>query len=119
MEETVFAVVGDVEIVVAVVVVIADAYTLAPAGYVQSSSFGDVGECAVVVVVIKVAGVGRAVARIGVKHAAINEEDVGPAVVIVVEDGDTAAGGLEDVLLNRWVTVNIEHRQAGGLSDIG
>ena len=49
----VFAVVGDVKVGPAVVVVVADADALAPAGVDEAGFFRDVGERAVVIVVIK------------------------------------------------------------------
>ncbi len=56
VEEVVMAVGGDVEVVEAVVVVVADAGALAPGGEGEAGLGGDVGEGAVVVVVEEVAG---------------------------------------------------------------
>ena len=54
--EAVVAVSGDVEVVVAVVVVVADAGALSPAGVGEAGFGGDIGECAIVVVMKEVAG---------------------------------------------------------------
>ncbi len=50
--ENVFAVIGNVQIFKAVVVVVADANALAPTGVRQAGFRGDIGECSVVIVVI-------------------------------------------------------------------
>src|SRR5712675_927470 len=38
---------------------------------------------------------------------AVDEEDVGPAVAIVIEDGDSGAGGLDDVALGIDTSVDV------------
>ena len=54
--ERVLAVVSDEQIVVAVVVVIADAASLSPAGaMLQAGAFGNIGECAVAIVLEQMA----------------------------------------------------------------
>ena len=60
--EAILAVVGDVEIFPSVVVVVADANALAPAGRGQSGFGGDVGKRSVVIVAIQMIG-GRVVRR--------------------------------------------------------
>src|SRR5271165_124972 len=96
MVKDVFAVIGDEEVVVAVVVVIADADALPPAGMGEAGFLRDVGKGAVVIVVVQVVGGGCAGGE-AVERCAVDEEDVGPAVVVVVEDGHTGTGGLDDV----------------------
>ena len=59
---------------------------------------GDVGERAVAIVVEQIARRTR-VARLRIEAAAVHEEDVEPAVVVVVEERGTAAHFLEDELL--------------------
>ena len=94
----VLSVVGDIEIFPTVVVVIADANALAPAGVGKSGLLRDIGESAVVIVVIEMAR-GRFSRSGRVKAGAVDDENVGPAVVVVVEDGDTRSGGFDDVFL--------------------
>ena len=48
--EAVEAVSGDVEVVVSIVVVVADAGALSPGGIGEAGFGGDVGECAIVIV---------------------------------------------------------------------
>ena len=98
MIEAVLAVVGDVEVFPSVVVVVADADALAPAGCGEAGFRGDVGEGAVVIVAVEVVG-GRLPGGKSFELGAIDQEDVGPSVVVVVEDGDAGAGGFDDVLL--------------------
>src|SRR5262249_42320385 len=95
--EDLVAVVGDEQIGVAVVVVVAGADALAPAAAGDAGLRGDVGERAVAVVPIEMAHWCGVVRRR--QAGAVDEKDVRPAVVVVVEDRDAAAGRLEDVLL--------------------
>src|SRR5580693_5863586 len=82
--ELVLAVVGEVEILKAVIVIVADAHAARPAGIGQSGFFGDVGECAVAVVVIEaVAGAGRN----AFEAAAAEDESVHPTIIVVVKEG--------------------------------
>ncbi len=113
------AVGGDVEVVEAVVVVVADAGSLAPGGQGEAGFGGDVGEGSVVVVVEEVAGGGVFLrGRGGGEFGAVDEEDVGPAVAVVVEDGDAGAGGLDDVALAGGVAVGVADGDSGFGGDV-
>src|ERR1700722_12164065 len=60
------------------------------------------------------AGGGRAgLSSLGMERGAVDQEDVGVAVAIVVEDGDAGARGLEDIALGGYSTVNVQHRDSG------
>ena len=96
--EHVLAVVGDEQIVVAVVVVVADADALSPAGVLEPSLQGDVGEGAVAIVLEQVVE-GLFARRKAFEPPAVDQEDVEPAVVVVVVEGDAAAGGLEQIFV--------------------
>ena len=119
--EDVFSVVGDVEIFAAVVVVVADADALAPAGVQQAGFLGDVGERAVVIVVVEmVRWRASFCARDGViELRAVDDENVGPAVVVVVEDGDAGAGGFDDVFFGGDAAKGVGHCEAGFFGDVG
>ena len=101
------SVVSDEEIVVAVVVVVADAAGLSPAGAkFQAGAFGDVGKCAVAIVLEQMA-VGLVALGETLEPPAIYEEDVEPAIVVIVVEGQAAAGGFQkifvlDVRRRRW-----------------
>src|SRR5277367_4338233 len=96
--KAILAVVRDVEIFPTIVVVVADADALAPAGRSQAGLFGDVGERAVVIVVVETVGRTLASGK-SFQPRAIYEKNVGPAVVVIIEDGHAAARGLDDVFL--------------------
>ena len=98
--EHVLAPVSDEEIGIAVVVVIARADALRPAGASNSHLLGDVAVAAPAFVVVEARG--RAVAA--------GHEDVEQAVVIVVEEAHAAAGGFDDVGLGFHAAVG---RDAG------
>ena len=82
--EDVLAPVGDEQIVVAVVVVVADADALSPAGVDESGFGGDVGEGAVAIVFEEMVG-GLLSGGKAFEARAVDEEDVQPAVVVVVD----------------------------------
>ena len=112
--ETVLAVVSDVEIFPSIVVVVADANALSPTGRCQPSFCSDFGECAVVIVVIQ--AIRRAFARgKSFQLRAIHQKNVGPSIVVVVEDRDAAAGGLDDVFLGVDAAEDVLCGQSGFL----
>ena len=87
--EDVLAIVGDKEVEIAVVVVVADADSLSPAMPDQPSLLGDVGKGSVSIVLIEVVGRLQALGKIFYSPA-IDDEDVEPAIVVVVEESDSA-----------------------------
>ena len=99
---------GDVHVLVAVVVVVANRDPHAVAGAPDPGSVGDVLEAAVGQLPVKpivktripLVGGRPARHRIGQRRA-VHEEQIEPAVVVVVEHGDASAHGLEQVLLAR------------------
>jgi hypothetical protein len=92
--EAVVAVVGEEQVLEAVVVVVADADAHSPAGIGESGFGGHIGKRAVAVVVIEpVAGARRS----AFERTAAEQEDVHPAVVVVVEEGASAAHRFHDV----------------------
>ena len=116
--ENIFAVVGDVQIFEAVIVVIADAHALSPASVSQAGFFGDVGECAVVIVAIEVAGrhlAGRQRFQLG----AVHDENIRPAVVVVIKNGDARSRRFNDVFFCVFAAKNYRCNEPGLLRDIG
>ena len=116
--EDVLSVVGDVEIFPPVVVVIADADALAPAGVGEAGFLRDVGESAVVIVVVKMAR-GRFCGRGRVEACPVDNENVRPAVVVVIEDGDARSGGFDDVFLAVHAAENYGIGKARFFCDVG
>ena len=97
--ESVLSVVGDEEIVVAVVVVVANAAGLAPAGLVfQAGAGSHIGEGAVAIVLEEVA-VRLLSSGKSFQPPAVHEKQIQPAIVVVVVEGEAAAGGLEQIFV--------------------
>ena len=53
------------------------------------------------------------------QSCAVHDKNVGPAVVIVVENGGAGAGGFNDVLLRVLAAEHDGRGQAGFLGDVG
>ncbi len=99
--EAVLAEVGDVDIGPAVVVVVGDRGAESPAIVGDACFGGDVGEGSVVIVVEE-RGVGRrCLAGQRIVGGAVDEIDVQPAVVVVVDQADARANGFDDEVLLR------------------
>ena len=94
----VLAEVGDEQVVVAVVVVIADADALSPPRVLKTRLQGDVGESPVAIVLEEV--IERLLAGWkAFESSSVDEEDVEPAIVVIVVKGDAAACGFEQVFV--------------------
>src|SRR5580704_2414120 len=116
--EDVFSVVRDVEIFIAVIVVIADANALAPSGVSQACFLSDVSESSVMIIMIEMACVSFS-GRRRVKAGAIDDENVGPAVVVVVENGDPGSRGFNDVFFCVHAAENHRIGETCFFGDIG
>ena len=88
---------SDEEIGEAVVIVIAGADALTPPGERDTGILSDVGERAVAIIVIEVAGGFLALGET-FEGAAVDQENVGPAIVVVINHGGARAGTFDDVL---------------------
>src|SRR4051812_12531807 len=117
MVEPVFSVIGDVQIVPVIVVVVTDANPLAPTGRFQAGFYGDVSKRAVVIVSIEVVG-RRFTAGRGFKRSAVHDENIWPAVIVIVENGNAGAGGLDDVLLGANATEDVHHGEPGFFGNV-
>src|SRR5690348_17307095 len=91
------------EVVVAVVVVIADSDAHPEHWDRKPDLAGHVGERAIVIVVIKLRR-GRRTGMSGPVFA-VDDQDVGPAVVIVVNEGAARPHGLGQILLSKRAIV--------------
>src|SRR5580658_3920192 len=97
--EDVLPVVGDEEIVVAIVIVVADAAGLSPASAdVEAGTFGDIGESAVAII-FEEAAVGFFALGESLEAPPVHKEDVEPAIVVVVIEGEAAASGFEKIFV--------------------
>ena len=117
MIEDILAVVGDVQILKTIIVIITDADALAPAGVSEAGFLGDIGKRAFVIVAVEMIGgsifYGRAL-----EFCAVDDEDVGPAVIVVVENRDAGAGGFDDVFFGGYATEGVGHGEAGLFCDV-
>ena len=102
------AVVGDEQIFVAIVVIVADASTLSPANLSQSSFLGDVGEMHVPEITVKMNQPSSFVSLPFAIHSGrIHQQNVHQSVVIQIEDGDAVARRFENVALVVRIAGNI------------
>ncbi len=88
--------VRDEEVIEAIVVVVADAHAVCPAGRLQPGLLGDIGEGAVAIVLVQPV---RRLRRIAVQSCARQQKDIHPAIVVVIDECAAAAVGFENVLL--------------------
>ena len=110
--EDVLAVVANKEIVPTVVVVVADTAALAPAAVGKAGFGGDVGERAVPVVLEEMRD-GFLALRKSLDAGTVDEEDVDPVVVIVVEEGYSATRGFKQISVLMFTTVDRFGIEAG------
>src|SRR5580692_9363885 len=116
--QDIFSVVGDVEIFEAVVIVVADTHALSPTGVQKAGFLGDVGKGAVVIVVVEVAGLLVGAGK-RIESGAIDDENVGPAVIVIIKNRDTGAGGFDDVLFCVFAAEDYWGGEAGFSRDVG
>ena len=115
--ELVLAVVGEKQIFEAVVVVVANADADGPAGIPQARFFRHVFERAVAIVLVEPV---RRIRRNGFEGSSAEDEDVHPAVVVVVEEGAAAAHLFDDVgnrFRNTVVHLRGQARACGDISE--
>ena len=101
--ERVLSPVGDEQIGIAIVIVVAGADSLRPAFASKPERFGYVAKLAAALVVVHAAGR----ARSG------GDEDIGQTVIVVVDKCDAAARRLDDELLRSAAAVRNRRRQSG------
>ena len=87
------------QVVPAIVVVVADADAGLPAGARQAGFFGNVGESAVAVVLVKMRCRCFPGRPVRVEPGSVGQINVKPSVVVVIEKSQAAAFGFDDVLL--------------------
>ena len=93
----VFAICGNKKILVTVIVIIADTRTLAPSCFGKAGMRGHIRERAIVVVMKQMAGGVLRFLILRRQQVSIHQKDVGPAVVVVVEDRDAAPRSFKNV----------------------
>src|SRR5438128_2660430 len=113
--ENILAPVGDEQVIVAVIVVIANAHRGHPAGALQSRLFRNVRKRAVTIVLVQAVS-----ATLGwaFETRAAKQEDIDPAVIVVIDERGASTYGLENVLFSIHAAVNYWRHQSGLLGDI-
>src|SRR5260370_24340040 len=117
MVETVLAVVGDVEIFPPVVVVISHAHSLPPSGRDQARPRGNVRKGSIMIIVIEVVG-GCLIRREALQSCTVHNEDVGPSVVVIIENRDATSCCLENIFLGVDSAKNSWRGQASFFADV-
>src|SRR5712692_4716258 len=115
--EDILAKVGHEEIVKAIVVVIADANSLAPAGMKEARFGGDIRESSIAIVFEKVIG-GFLACWKTFQARAVHEENVQPTVVVVIVESDATARGFEKVFVLVLAAKNGFDVEAGVARDV-
>src|SRR5437667_12668090 len=106
---------GDEKIVEAVVVVVANRNPHAEHWNRESGLRGNIGKSAVVIIVIELRG--RLWTLMSGPICAIGKQDVGPAVVVVVNEGAARAHGLGEIFFSEGAVV-VGEVNAGSGGDV-
>ena len=112
VEDVRLAVIGHEKIVKAVVIVVADTYTVSPPGVLEARPAGHVRKSAIAIVVVEVIGRFGAL-RKAFQRGAIDNKKIRKAVAVVVDGRNAAAGALPDVLLDFLPAVDHARGQTG------
>src|SRR5438874_1905467 len=106
-----------VEVFPAVIVIVADCNPESPAAVVECGFRSYIAECAVVVVAVELSGV--TFARVHIFQVrTVDQVNVHPAVVVIVEHGDAATHCFHDVTLFESTAGKMEI-DSGGASNVG
>ena len=52
------------------------------------------------------------------EFCAVHQEDVGPTVIVIIEDGNSVSGGLDNVFLGIETAENVLRSETGLISDV-
>src|SRR5919204_3537897 len=89
--ERILAVIGDEQVFEAVIVVVAYANSLSPPRALQTGFLRNVGKSAIAIVLEQIA---RRLLAFGkaLEACAVDQEDIEPAIVVIIVEGDAGAG---------------------------
>ncbi len=107
---------SDEDVIVAVVVIVADGDPQTVHRHRQPGLVSNIAKCSVVIVVEELQS-GRARLRVSRPVLTIHQEDVGPAVVVVVDERAPRTHGFGKVLLSKGAVV-VREMDTGTSSDI-
>src|SRR5581483_2271431 len=108
--------IGDEEVLPPIIVVVAHGDAESPPAMRQPGLGGHVGESSIMVVAVQLAGVALPGTDVFDRRA-IDQQDVDPAVIVIVECGNAAAHRFHDVALSRPPTRKVEV-EAGALRHV-
>src|SRR5439155_10004474 len=109
VEDVRLAVVSHEDVVEAVVVVVPDANAVRPTTVPETGALGYVRKCAIVLVVIKVVD-GFGAPGKTLQSAAVQDQQIRVAILVVVNGRDSAAGALPDIFLGLLSPIHHAHR---------
>src|SRR5271155_5510772 len=104
--QAIFSIIGDVQVFPTIIVIVTDAYSLAPSCSDQAGFRGDIGKGPIMIVVIEMVG-GSLVRGKPLECGSIHNENIRPPVIVIIKDGHARPGGLNDVLLGINAAKNI------------
>src|SRR6266446_5053708 len=102
-------------IVKAIIVVVSDADSTGPSKRTQPCFFCDIGKCPVPVILVQ--SIGRAFGSATQARAA-QKKQIHPPIIVVINEGAAASGGLHDVFFDFCVAVDHRRMQARASSDV-
>ena len=115
-KRTLLVVIGEEQIVQPIIVVIADGDAGDPAGTREAGFRGDIEKRSIAIVFVQpVAGAGRS----GAEARATQDQNIEPAIVIVIEERDAATDGFEDMMFGVDGSINAGSGETGCAGDIG
>ncbi len=85
------------QVVPAIIVIIADAHAGLPAGTRKARLFGDVSESSIAIISVEMRSRRFSFSPLRVEARAVSEIDIEPSVLIVIEKGQAATFGFDDV----------------------
>jgi hypothetical protein len=103
--ERVLAEVADEDVIVTVIIEISDAHALSPTSAHKPRLLGDISKRPIAVVPVEMIGWGLTLRQV-IQPSAIDEEDVLPAVIVKVDERNSASRRLEKVSILVLVSVN-------------
>ena len=117
MPQHVLSVIGDKQIIPLVVVIIADAASLAPATAYQTRFDSDIGEGSITIVLVEVAG---GFLPLGEPSQArtVHDEDIEPAIIVIIVESNSTTGCFQQVLVLMFSAENGLGIQSGFSRDV-
>src|ERR1039458_1184668 len=103
---------GDVDVFPAVIIKVADGHAIAPSAKIQSGLCRHVGKGSIMIVVVKARRMAFAGAVV-LNRGTIDQKDVHPAVIVIIERGRSTTLRFNDVELFPAAAVQVEVDASG------